>query len=197
MPRMGLTPDKVVDEAACVADELGIEGLSLAAVAARLGVRVPSLYKHIGGLDDLQRRLAQQGARGLVAAVAAGAHRADGRDQLLAVASAYRGYAQQNPGRFQAMARRAALGGASTQLEALLRWAVSQYGVDETRQAAQAVHSALHGFVLLEAGGAYPTAQAADVAFGGLLAVLRNGVTRVPNRSSRAVRLPAAGLRRR
>jgi hypothetical protein len=51
--------------------------------------------------------------------------------------------------------------------------------------------------VLLEAGGAYPTTQAADAAFGGLLSVLRNGLARTPNRPARTVRLPSVGLRRR
>ena len=38
MPRVGLTHERVVAEAAAVADEVGLEGLTLAAVAKRFGV---------------------------------------------------------------------------------------------------------------------------------------------------------------
>ena len=50
--RPRLTADRVVAEAAALADERGIQALSLSPLAERLGVRVPSLYKHVGGLDD-------------------------------------------------------------------------------------------------------------------------------------------------
>ena len=62
MPRVGLTPDRVVAEASILADELadgsGVERLTLAAVAQRLDVALPSLYKHVRGVDDLRRRMA-------------------------------------------------------------------------------------------------------------------------------------------
>ncbi len=58
MPRAGLTTLRVVQEAEEVADEVGLANLTLAAIAPRLGVRIPSLYKHVGGMDDLQRLVA-------------------------------------------------------------------------------------------------------------------------------------------
>ena len=61
MPRAGLTPTIVVDEAARCADRVGLDRLTLAAVAQQLGVALPSLYKHIRGLDGLQRELALRG----------------------------------------------------------------------------------------------------------------------------------------
>lgn len=38
-----------------MADEVGWANLTLAAVAPRLGIRMPSLYKHVAGLGDLKR----------------------------------------------------------------------------------------------------------------------------------------------
>ena len=55
MPRAGLSTARVVEEAEAVADEVGLSRLTLAEVAARLGVRVPSLYKHVDGMDALVR----------------------------------------------------------------------------------------------------------------------------------------------
>jgi AcrR family transcriptional regulator len=61
MRRAGLSPERVVAEAAAVADEVGLRQLTLAAVAQRFGVALPSLYKHVDGLDGLQRDLAVLG----------------------------------------------------------------------------------------------------------------------------------------
>ncbi|NUS52269.1 MAG: TetR family transcriptional regulator, partial [Nocardioidaceae bacterium] len=58
MPRAGLSPDVVVAEAAVLVDETGAAQLTLAALAKRFGVALPSLYKHVGGRDDLHARLA-------------------------------------------------------------------------------------------------------------------------------------------
>ena len=55
MPRAGLSRSVVIAEAAELVDEVGWDQLTMAGVADRLGVRLPSLYKHIGSLDDLRR----------------------------------------------------------------------------------------------------------------------------------------------
>lgn len=44
--------------------------LTLAALAKQLGVRAPSLYKHVDGLCDLQREVAMEGTRRLLACMA-------------------------------------------------------------------------------------------------------------------------------
>ncbi|GAB3952288.1 hypothetical protein GCM10027614_55720 [Micromonospora vulcania] len=49
MPRVGLNQQTVVREAARLADEVGYQQLTLAALAGRLGVALPSLYKHVRG----------------------------------------------------------------------------------------------------------------------------------------------------
>ena len=58
MPRAGLTGGDVVAAAAGLADETGYTSLTMGLLADRLGVRPPSLYKHVGGLADLQHRVA-------------------------------------------------------------------------------------------------------------------------------------------
>ena len=61
MPRAGLTPDSVLDAAARIADADGLPAVTLARLAAELGVRPPSLYKHVDGLDAIHRGLALRG----------------------------------------------------------------------------------------------------------------------------------------
>ena len=54
MPRAGLSTARVVAEAAALSDEIGYDKLTLTLLAERLGVAVPSLYKHIDGLEALR-----------------------------------------------------------------------------------------------------------------------------------------------
>jgi AcrR family transcriptional regulator len=56
---------QVIRAAAVIADESGADGLTLAALAARLGVRSQSLYAHVDGLEGLRHDLAVHGQRQL------------------------------------------------------------------------------------------------------------------------------------
>ena len=58
MPRAGLTPERIISEAATVADAVGLDRLTLAAVAHRCGVSLPGLYKHVSGLEEVRRGIA-------------------------------------------------------------------------------------------------------------------------------------------
>ena len=69
MPRAGLTPERIISEAAAVADEVGLDRLTLAAVAQRCGVSLPGLYKHVRGLDEVRRGIALLAVRELAAAI--------------------------------------------------------------------------------------------------------------------------------
>ena len=65
MPRAGLDTEAVVAAAAGLADDVGLERLTLAGLAAALGIRTPSLYAHVNGLPDLRARMGARGAREL------------------------------------------------------------------------------------------------------------------------------------
>jgi len=105
LPRAGLSRAAVVELWAQLADEAGADRLTLAGVAARAGVRLPSLYKHVGGLDDLQRGitvLALGELRERLREAAVGRSR---DDALRALAAAYREYARERSGRYAATLR--------------------------------------------------------------------------------------------
>lgn len=102
MPRAGLTADRLAEVAADRADEVGVDALSLSALARHFGVAVPSLYAHVRSLRDLQVRvalLALEESADLVAAALAGV---SGRDALAAVGGVWRTYAREHPGRYAA-----------------------------------------------------------------------------------------------
>ena len=56
--RVGLDQATVVEAAAKLVDEEGLDQLSLGRLAVHLGVRTPSLYNHVAGLPGLKHDLA-------------------------------------------------------------------------------------------------------------------------------------------
>ena len=104
MARQGLNTDRVVAEALDLLDEKGFEALSLAALAARLDVKVPSLYKHIEGLGDLRTKLYRHVNDELFDALDTAAQQARGRDAVYALAQAYHEYVTTRRGRFEVTA---------------------------------------------------------------------------------------------
>ena len=134
MPR-GLTQEQVVERAAGLADADGFDSLTLAALAARLGVRTPSLYNHVDGLPDLRCRLALRGSCELAERLR-DATLARGRDEgLLALATAHRAFASEHPGLYQALQQAPAAGdderaaAAAAALEPLLA-VLRSYGME-------------------------------------------------------------------
>ncbi len=61
--QVGLDHEAVIQAAAELADERGVDALTLAALATRLGIRSQSLYAHVDGLDGLLRDLALHSVR--------------------------------------------------------------------------------------------------------------------------------------
>jgi AcrR family transcriptional regulator len=162
LPRAGLSTDKVVAEAAAVADELGYETFTLAVIAERLGVRLPSLYKHVASLDALRKEVAALATRELADALTAAAVGRAGREALRAVADAYREYGRAHPGRYAATVRAPGPADAAHQAaaDAVLRvvYAVMagyQITGEDAIDATRALRAGLHGFLTLEAAGGF------------------------------------------
>ncbi|MBI4943532.1 MAG: WHG domain-containing protein [Actinobacteria bacterium] len=180
MPRVGLTRDRVAAVAADLVDETGFETLSLSAVAKRVGVSQPALYKHVPGLDALRRDVAVLAVgelAGILHDARAGLH---GRDALRAVCAAYRGYATAHPGRAAASVRAPAPGdadhatvGAAAAGELLA--VLADYGIGDDEEGVHAVRqirACLHGFVTLEAAGGFGLPESVDETFARLVDAL-------------------------
>ena len=60
---MRVTRAEVIKTASDMADRNGLHNVSLKAIAENLGIRTPSLYNHIGSLDELLREIAHSGMR--------------------------------------------------------------------------------------------------------------------------------------
>ena len=75
-----------------MADEVGLRNLTLAALAVRLGVRQPSLYKHIDSIAGLHRDIAVQAKRDLGEVLARASVGRSGADAISAMSHAYRSW---------------------------------------------------------------------------------------------------------
>ena len=165
MPRAGLTPSRVIVEAADLADEVGWDHLTLAALAGRLGVAVPSLYKHIDGLDAVRRGvsiLALTELGDALAGTLADVPEADSGRRLRVLADAYRAYAGAHPGRYAATVRAAPAddrehGAASDAVMRTVFAMLAERGLvgDQVTDAARVLRASIHGFVTLEAAGGF------------------------------------------
>jgi AcrR family transcriptional regulator len=181
MPRAGLDTEAVVAAAAALADADGLHQLTLARLAAALGIRTPSLYAHINGLDDLRARLGARGAWELAAALQLAAAGRAGGDALRAIALAYREYAHTHPGIYAAMqiasdtdefqAAGAAVVGP---IVAVLRGYALEG--EPAIHAVRAIRSALHGFVALEREGGFGLPIDIDDSYDNLVTMLEAGL---------------------
>jgi len=185
MARAGLDTDAVVGAAARLADAEGLEAVTLARLAAILGVRSPSLYAHVDGLDDLRQRLATRGARDLAAELQQAVAGRSGSDALGALADAYRAYARAHPGTYAALQRAPArddaeAAAAATAVVEVVLAVLRGYDVegDDAIHATRIIRAALHGFVTLETGGGFGIPLDLNDSYARLVDVLDGGLSR-------------------
>jgi AcrR family transcriptional regulator len=186
VPRAGLSREAVVALAVEVADAEGYAALTLAAVAGRAGVAVPSLYKHVGSLAALRAAVALVGMRELTRRTAAAAVGRSGDDALRALGREVRAFARTHPGlaaATQVAPDPDAEGGAELALVAADAVAVIaavlrgfELPDDRSIDAIRAIRSALHGFLALEAGGGFGLPDDVDRSFERMLDLLVAGV---------------------
>jgi AcrR family transcriptional regulator len=183
MPRQGLDTARVVDEAVALADGQGLEGVTLAGVAASLDVRPPSLYNHVSGRDGLLRAIALRALGELAAAMREASVGRAGRDALTAAARAYRDYARAHPGRYAATLRAPAPGdddhaAAAQEVLDVVVAVIRAWNLegDAEVHAIRTVRSALHGFVALEAAGGFGLPVDLETSFDRLVATVAQGL---------------------
>ena len=184
MPRAGLTTTAVVAAGAALADEVGFHALTMGGLAERLGIRTPSLYKHVDSLADLQHRIATLAMSELGDAVGAAVQGLSGRDALGAFATATREYVMAHPGGYTATVG-AEVSGADDPLEVAGRRAIGSlaavlrgYGIadDEMDHALRAVRSMLHGFAILQAGNGFQWTADPDLSFAWMIDFVDRGL---------------------
>ena len=103
MARTGLDANMVIHRAAQLVNEVGLENITLKMLADDLGVKSPSLYNHIGGLEDLKMQLMIYGWKEMEQRIIQSVIGISGYDAIKAGCHAFYEYATENPGLFNAM----------------------------------------------------------------------------------------------
>ncbi len=104
-PRMGLDLPAILQAATEIADQQGLENVSLAGLANKLDVRSPSLYNHVNGLPGLRKKMAVYGIGLLTADMRHAAVGRSGDEALRAIARAYVSFVRKHPGLYEATLR--------------------------------------------------------------------------------------------
>jgi AcrR family transcriptional regulator len=184
VPRAGLDASSVAEAGACLADEAGFDRLSMGLLAERLGVKTPSLYKHVDNLADLVHRIAVLAVVELGDALREATQGRSGTDALTAAAQAMRTYVKAHPGRYAAGNSvrpdgpddplSAAIERMLGSLSAVLRGYGLQPGAEI--HALRMMRSTLHGFAVLEAEGGFRFDTDVDVSFAWLVDFVDQGL---------------------
>lgn len=161
-PRPGLTLEKVTDAAAELIEQEGLENLSLASLAKHFGVKTPSLYNHVDGIEGLRRTLRLRGLEELGTRLQRAAMGRSSRDALVALSQAYREFAQEQPGLYALTLQISEqddeeIKRASSQVVEVVLAVSSAYELEDNDalHATRCLRSALHGFVSLETMGGF------------------------------------------
>ncbi len=173
MPRRpGLDRGVLVGEAAALADERGLGFVTFANLAERLNVRAPSLYNHIASAEHLQHQLTLFALRALRDDIGRAAIGKNGADGVLAIAHAYRTFAREHPGMYDATLRAprpddTALQQIATDVLSIVRAILVPFGLSEdmTIHAIRGFRAIVHGFVSLESSNGFGLPQRSDESF--------------------------------
>ncbi|GGO06708.1 transcriptional regulator [Microbispora rosea subsp. aerata] len=191
MARAGLTADRVTLAAAELADEVGLEHVTMSAVARRLGVKDASLYAHVRGLEDLRGRIALLAADEKTLRIAEAIAGRAGKDALVAYANAWREYARDHPGRYAATQipiqidpELAAKAPGPRRAVELTYGMLRAYALQEPdlTDAVRLMRSTLHGFTSLEAAGGFAHQRPAEDSWVRCLDALHSLLERWPAR---------------
>jgi AcrR family transcriptional regulator len=156
---------QIADTARALLDAEGPQALTMRRIAGALGIKAPSLYKHVPDKAGLEALVVAAGFAELAATLAAAATDAAGAGELAAIARAYRAYAVTHPHLYRLMnhqpLRRDLL---PAGLEARAAQPLTEAaGHDEAR--ARAMWAFAHGMVSLEIDGRFPPQADLDEAW--------------------------------
>ncbi|WP_433191619.1 TetR/AcrR family transcriptional regulator [Nocardia sp. CA-107356] len=192
-PRAGLTVDRITQAAAELADEVGFDNITVAALARKFGVKDASLYSHIRNLEDLRTRVAMLAADEKTSRIAAAVAGRAGRDALAAFADEWRAYALAHPGRYAATqmpmdpSTAADWTGGRRAID-LTYGMLRAYGLDEPdiTDAVRLLRSTFHGYATLEASGGFGHSRPPTASWNRIVDALHTTLTHWPSTDEKA-----------
>jgi AcrR family transcriptional regulator len=147
--------------AAAIADERGLDGVTMTSVAERIGVRAPSLYGHVRDRGALLDRLTLHALHTLADGLSVALAGLSARDALAGFADAHRRLAHDHPGLWAAMQRpvtdRVAAASDGGRLVVLTQGVLRGYRLpdDQLVHAVRLLGATINGFIAVERTGGF------------------------------------------
>lgn len=183
----------VTEAGAILADELGFNQLSMGPLAERLGVKTPSLYKHVDSLADLTRRIAVLAATELGDAIRDATQGRSDSEALAAATRTMLKYIREHPGRYTAINSARATGPDDPLITARSRLLDSftavlrGYRLDpkEEMHALRMLRATMHGFATLDVAGDFQLETDVDDSFAWMITLIDHGLqAHIPARAA-------------
>lgn len=178
-PRSNLSRETIVRAAAELLNSEGVNALSLNRLAAKLGIRTPSLYNHVDGLPGLMRDLSILNARQLADRLNEAAIGRSGPELVRAVMQAYRAYIKECAGLYLSTLRASGmqenpvreLQHEEARSVKIGQAAMASFGLqgEDAIHAVRALRSLVHGFATLEVSGGFGMPLDLDESFSRLV----------------------------
>jgi AcrR family transcriptional regulator len=145
--------DAIVRAASDLLESDGLPGVTMQAVASRVGVRAPSLYKRVENRDRLIQLVAEATLADLTA-------RLDGLSSVAALADGLRAFSKERPAAFRLVmtpgtGTPVASGAYRAASERILQLAGELAGEEHTLEAARTVTAWATGFIIMELNGGF------------------------------------------
>jgi AcrR family transcriptional regulator len=164
-PKVGLELKEILGAAAELANQFGMQEVTLANLAKKLGIRPPSLYNHFDGLAGLRKKMAIYGLEQLYEALAQSAIGVSGDEAVLSISKAYVDFTRKHPGIYEATLMAPDMEDedvqhAGSKIVDLTVRVLQAYRLegDTATHAVRGLRSILHGFSSLEQGGGFKMA---------------------------------------
>lgn len=157
MTKKSLVKTTIIQSAAEIADSEGLDQVTLAALAKKLGIKSPSLYNHIEGMAGLRRELAIYGVEKLRETVFMASVGKSGEKAIYSIGLAYVNFVRRHPGLYEATMPVSSeynerLQEVSDEIVNLLLLVLEEFNLerDEALHTVRGLRSLVHGFASLE-----------------------------------------------
>lgn len=165
---MRISKPLVIQTASAIADDSGLNQVTLKNVAEKLGIRTPSLYNHIESLEELLREVAHNGMESMNQSMMQAAIGKSGIDAIHAVSWEYFSYVLQHPGVYETIQWATWHGNEKTsqiwnQYISLLKTLILSCGFNESdvKEITDLLTGILHGYTSLQLRNALENPKAA------------------------------------
>jgi AcrR family transcriptional regulator len=181
--RPGINKLVVLQAAIELADEMGLEQVTLALIAQKLKIKTPSLYNHVDGMPGIRKDLADWSLSRMKEQLADAAIGVSGEEALMAMGLAYLAFARKHPGLYEATlyapdrSDPVSLKRAEEFVHLILRvLEVYHLSEEDSLHTVRGLRSIFHGFVSLEIKKGFGLALDRDASFRYILQTFLNGL---------------------